>query len=212
MTHIAVPATARRTRLPRLALAAGALAVLTLTACGTERSGATAVVGAGSAGPARTADAQVLRDLARTCPRGPHQGPPTPAPAPGSTAPALASDPMPERADTAAPDAPQRATERELDRTDWCAMARHEERVTQALLKIEDPAPAAVRKALNGLGYPDSRIHALERSGIGTRFVLDLRLDGGRLCLEGSAAGPDSASEGCVAPAEGPFDPAARRI
>ncbi|MEU5249106.1 hypothetical protein AB0G81_34375 [Streptomyces asoensis] len=67
------------------------------------------------------------------------------------------------------------------------------------------PRPQSVL-ALTGLGYIDGRIHGLERSGTTTRFFLDLRDRGGRLCLDGSAAGEDTVVDKCVAPATGPFE------
>ncbi|QES52060.1 hypothetical protein DEJ50_01070 [Streptomyces venezuelae] len=88
---------------------------------------------------------------------------------------------------------------------DWCASARHEERIAQALWNLADPTPAKVRKILNDLGYIDERIHELKQSGASTRFLLDLRSNGGRLCLDGSAAGEETVVDKCVAPATGAF-------
>jgi hypothetical protein len=42
---------------------------------------------------------------------------------------------------------------------------------------------------LNRLGYIDSRIHPLQQSGTAARFVLDLRVMDGQLCLDGSVTG-----------------------
>ncbi|WP_406054533.1 hypothetical protein OG462_04140 [Streptomyces sp. NBC_01077] len=95
----------------------------------------------------------------------------------------------------------------ELSARDWCASGLHEERITQALLKLKDPAPDEVRKILNGLGYVDERIHGLERTGAATHFFLDLREKGGRLCVKGSAAGENTVVDTCVAPEIGPFSP-----
>ncbi|MDT9700863.1 hypothetical protein [Streptomyces sp. P17] len=39
------------------------------------------------------------------------------------------------------------------------------------------------------------------------RFLLDLRINGGRLCLEGSAAGDKTIADKCVAPKTGPLAP-----
>ncbi|PKT71325.1 hypothetical protein CW362_19615 [Streptomyces populi] len=99
-----------------------------------------------------------------------------------------------------------------MNARDWCASNLHEERVTQALWDLEDPTPAKVRAALNGLGYIDERIHGLERSGTATRFFLDLRERGGRLCLDGSAAGEETVVDKCVAPATGPFKAGERKV
>ncbi|MBK3624693.1 hypothetical protein JHN59_07495 [Streptomyces sp. MBT49] len=93
-----------------------------------------------------------------------------------------------------------------MNARDWCASNLHEERITRALRDLADPTPAEVRTVLNGLGYIDGRIHGLERSGTTTRFLLDLRDRGGRLCLDGSAAGEDTVVDKCVAPATGPFE------
>ncbi len=76
-----------------------------------------------------------------------------------------------------------------MDDRDWCVSAHHEQRVIAALQKVADPTPAKVRKTLNGLGYTDERIHHLKQDGKKTRFHLDLREDGGRLCESGLAAG-----------------------
>ncbi|MFK0257018.1 hypothetical protein [Streptomyces sp. NPDC090445] len=87
---------------------------------------------------------------------------------------------------------------------DWCASARHEERIARALWDLTDPTPDRVRRSLNDLGYIDERIHDLKQSGPTTRFLLDLRVDGGRLCLKGAAAGEETTVEKCVAPKTGP--------
>ncbi|MGW6636811.1 hypothetical protein [Streptomyces cyaneofuscatus] len=65
--------------------------------------------------------------------------------------------------------------------------------------------PPLVRATLNSLGYTDERIHHLQHDGRNTRFHLDLREDGGRLCESGLAAGAVSDVVPCVAVAEGPF-------
>ncbi|MEU3957738.1 hypothetical protein AB0F45_36580, partial [Streptomyces achromogenes] len=67
------------------------------------------------------------------------------------------------------PIAPTAGPEAELDARDWCAGVQHEQRVAEALLRLERPDPAQVRKVLNGLGYIDERIHGLRRSGAVTR-------------------------------------------
>ncbi|MFE6710569.1 hypothetical protein [Streptomyces sp. NPDC057695] len=241
MTQTAVPASlSRRPRLALVAavLAVLSLAACGGENAGTGRSAAPAAVTAGAeraagdadrTGPAwparpvaagRTSDAlfaAVLDEVARGCPSGPRQGPPPPAPAPtvadGSTAAAAAAeDAARDGAPPVVPDGPVLAVERELDQNDWCAMIRHEERVTQALLGLDAPTPASVRKALHHIGYTDAHIHDVEQAGAATRFVLDLRRgDGGRLCLQATADGAHSVAEGCVVPAEGPFNPAARR-
>ncbi|MDG9711279.1 hypothetical protein [Streptomyces sp. DH10] len=103
------------------------------------------------------------------------------------------------------PIVPTAGPEVELDARDWCASVLHEQRVAQALWDLVDPTPSKVRATLNDLGYVDERIHDLRQSGATTRFFLDLRDKGGRLCLEGSAAGERTVVDTCVAPATGPF-------
>ncbi|GGS50175.1 hypothetical protein F2B00_01625 [Streptomyces parvus] len=93
-----------------------------------------------------------------------------------------------------------------MDDRDWCVSAHHEQRVIAALQKVADPTPAKVRKTLNSLGYTDERIHHLKQDGKKTRFHLDLREGGGRLCESGLAAGAVSDVVPCVAVAEGPFE------
>ncbi|MGY4920789.1 hypothetical protein ACWD9K_37635 [Streptomyces sp. 900116325] len=99
----------------------------------------------------------------------------------------------------------------ELNARDWCASNLHEERIAQALWYLVDPTPTKVRTIPNELGYADERIHDLKQSGATTRFFLDLREKGGRLCLEGSAAGEKTIVDKCVAPANGPFMPGDRK-
>ncbi|MFM9451388.1 hypothetical protein [Streptomyces europaeiscabiei] len=99
----------------------------------------------------------------------------------------------------------------ELNARDWCAGNHHELRITQALWDLADPTPTKVRTVLNDLGYIDERIHDLKQSGTTTRFSLDLRDQGGRLCLDGSVAGEETVVEKCVAPATGPFTPGDRK-
>ncbi|MEJ1195983.1 MULTISPECIES: hypothetical protein [unclassified Streptomyces] len=93
----------------------------------------------------------------------------------------------------------------ELNDREWCASVQHEQRVVQALQRVEEPTPAKVRKTLNDLGYIDERIHGLKQDGKITRFYLDLREKGGRLCEEGLAAGMETDMFACVARAAGPF-------
>ncbi|WP_246203540.1 hypothetical protein [Streptomyces tailanensis] len=109
------------------------------------------------------------------------------------------------------PIAPTTGPEVELNARDWCASALHEERIAQALWDLVDPTPTKVRTILNDLGYIDEHIHDLKQSGATTRFFLDLRDKGGRLCLEGSAAGENTVIDKCVAPATGPFTPGERK-
>ncbi|WP_234389090.1 hypothetical protein [Streptomyces sp. AS58] len=181
-----------------------ALAALALAGCGTETTDAAGSRGepAGAVG-ARNAEAPtdaaqqaaftaMLREIARSCPSGPP---------PARTLPT--DDPRTEALE--APLAPTTEAELELDARDWCASAHHEQRIAQALWEVDDPTPDEVREILNNLGYIDDRIHRLAQSGTTTRFLLDLRVDGGRLCLDGSAAGEQTDVEKCVAPRTGPI-------
>jgi len=128
-------------------------------------------------------------------------GPPSPSAAPAGEKPP---------SDVVVPVTPTAGPEVELNARDWCAGNLHEERVAQALLDVVAPTPAKVRTILNDLGYADERIHDLKQSGATTRFFLDLREKGGRLCLKGSAAGAETVVDTCVAPATGPFTPGKR--
>ncbi|MFE6223407.1 hypothetical protein [Streptomyces sp. NPDC057854] len=92
-----------------------------------------------------------------------------------------------------------------LNARDWCASVQHEQRVIEALQEVSRPTPTSVRKTLNGLGYIDARIHDLVQDGAITRFHLDLRESGGRLCERGTAAGEATEMTPCVAPATGAF-------
>ncbi|CAM5599806.1 hypothetical protein [Streptomyces badius] len=202
MTHIRGPVSKLTSGRRVLAAAAlTAVAALALTACGTEQND-----GGGQQPSTERTAAQALFDrFAKACPeRGVN-----------SRRPAGASKPDPEEPESIAPGetppaepiepAPPTGPEAELDDRDWCVSAHHEQRVIAALQMLEDPTPTTVRKTLNGLGYTDERIHHLKQGGKGTRFYLDLREDGGRLCQSGVAAGASSDALPCVADAEGPF-------
>ncbi|MEU4087745.1 hypothetical protein [Streptomyces aureus] len=192
---------------PMLAMAT--LAALTLTACGVEETGAGGPQGdrAGTSG-VRTGAAftEMLDKVARQCPpSAPPEAPPT-----GPTLPMPSGETPP--SDAVEPIAPTAGPEVELNARDWCAGNLHEERIAQALWNLEDPTPTKVRAILNDLGYIDGRIHGLEQSGSATRFLLDLRDQGGRLCLDGSAAGEKTVVDKCVAPATGPFHAEDRKV
>ncbi|WP_445044864.1 hypothetical protein, partial [Streptomyces sp. SAS_272] len=218
---------------------AAALAALALTACGAEKTDADGSQGAladtagspsgvaftemlntvaqqcppnapaqtPSSGPAQrpsSGPAQTLRSgPAQTLPSGPAQRPSSgETPPPGETPPSDAIEPM----------VPTAGPEVELNARDWCASNLHEERIAHALWDLADPTPTEVRKILNDLGYIDERIHDLKQSGAATHFFLDLRDQGGRLCLDGSAAGEQTVVDKCVAPATGPFAPGERKV
>ncbi|MFJ7955757.1 hypothetical protein ACIQ62_05620 [Streptomyces sp. NPDC096319] len=199
---------ARSSRRPRLTLALVALAVLALGACGTVKTstGAEQVAGAESVG-SRQSDptlAEIEEYIEQSCPPpgAPPVPPPTPAPAPpGAEVPV----------DTVVPDAPTEGPEVELNARDWCAGNHHEQRIAEALLGLVEPTPTKVNEILNDLGYGDERIHDLKQSGATTRFFVDLREKGGRLCLEGVAAGQETVVDKCVASATGPFTPGGRQ-
>ncbi|MEV3987937.1 hypothetical protein AB0J57_03425 [Streptomyces sp. NPDC049837] len=187
-------------RRPRHTLVMTAFAALALAACGTEETSA----GGLQSEPADTAEArpgltEILDRVEQSCP-------PSAPPEPPPSGPAL---PLPPGAVETPPDvepiAPTAGPEVELNARDWCASNLHEERIAQALWDLVDPTPAKVRTILNDLGYVDERIHDLKQSGATTRFFLDLRDKGGRLCLEGSAAGEETVVDKCVAPVSGPF-------
>ncbi|MFC8175691.1 hypothetical protein ACFY84_26000 [Streptomyces sp. NPDC012438] len=200
---------ARSSRRPRLTPALTVLAVLVLGACGTAKAtgnnepASTAV--ATAAAPAKPMEspsspslAEIQEYIAQTCPAPgtPLEGPPNPQPAPpGEEAPAGMVEPV----------MPTSGPEVELNARDWCASNHHEQRIYVAVQELTEPTPAKVRAALNGLGYPDERIHDLKQSGVTTQFFLDLRENGGRLCLKGSVGGEEPVVDKCVAPATGPF-------
>ncbi|WP_426368032.1 hypothetical protein [Streptomyces sp. E-08] len=196
----------------RRTLTVTALAVLTLASCGSEQPdppGARAkAVDSVSAGK-DAAFTKMLDEVARECPppgtkrespATPEGEPPT---APVEPPPGATVEPPPGGA--VEPVAPTAGPEAELDARDWCAGVQHEQRVAEALLQLKQPDPAQVRKVLNGLGYIDERIHDLRRSGAVTKFAVDLRDKGGRLCLDGTAGGELTEVEACVAPADGTF-------
>lgn len=200
---------ARSSRRPRLTLAVTALAVLSLGACGTvkrttggEQAVRAEAVGSQQSGPAL---AEIQEYIEQSCP--PPGAPPV---APPSSPPAAPPGAEP-AVDTVVPIAPTAGPEVELNGRDWCASNLHEERIAGALWDLADPTPTKVRAILNDLGYVDGRIHDLKQSGATTRFLLDLREKGGRLCLEGSAAGEETVVDKCVAPATGPFTPGDRK-
>jgi len=202
---------ARPSRRPRLALVTTALAAVALAACGTETAGADRP----QSKPADTAEGrpsaaftEMLSEVAQPCP--PSASPEAPPTGPAETLPPGSAETPP--SDAIEPIAPTAGPEVELNARDWCASALHEERIAQALWDLADPTPTKVRAILNDLGYVDERIHGLKQSGATTRFFLDLREKGGRLCLEGSAAGEETAVDKCVAPATGPFRLSVRAV
>ncbi|MGW0565021.1 hypothetical protein ACWDZ4_31625 [Streptomyces sp. NPDC003016] len=154
--------------------------------------------------PEQKAFSAMLTTYAQTCPPpggrplAPSGEPTAPEPvlnlAPGETPPTGPIEP-----------APPTGPETELNRRDWCASVHHEQRIIEALQKVAEPTPAKVRKTLNDFGYIDEHIHGLKQDGNTTRFYLDLRESGGRLCEAGLAAGETTDVTPCVAPATGPF-------
>ncbi|MFD6360232.1 hypothetical protein [Streptomyces roseolus] len=205
-THGSTSTFARSSRRPRFTLALTVLAVLALGACGTAKAtGDDEAASTMAAAPAKPmgslsspALAEIQKHITQTCPAPgtPQEGPPNPRPAPPGEEP---------QAGTVDPVMPTAGPEVELNARDWCASNHHEQRVYVAVQELTDPTPAEVRSALNGLGYPDERIHGLKQSGATTQFFLDLRENGGRLCLAGSVGGEEPVVDKCVAPATGPF-------
>ncbi|WP_406011048.1 hypothetical protein OG440_36625 [Streptomyces sp. NBC_00637] len=191
-----------------ITLVTAVVATVGLAACGTEHAGTTAGLSTPAGGAKdrpSTAFSKMLDEVAAPCPAdGPPQGPPS-GPANGLPSGATLSS------DAVEPIAPTAGPEVELSAREWCAGNLHEERVTQAFWELENPTPTDVRTILNDLGYTDGRIHGLEQSGTATRFSLDLRDRGGRLCMAGSAAGTETVVDMCVAPATGPFVPGQRK-
>ncbi|WP_234325514.1 hypothetical protein [Streptomyces sp. NRRL S-146] len=193
-----------------MTLVTAVVATVGLAACGTESAGTDAGVNSPAGGVKDrpgTAFSKMLDEVAETCPAdGLPQAPPT---GPANSVPPGAQETPP--SDAVEPIAPTAGPEVELNARDWCAGHLHEERVTQALWDLKNPSPADVRSILNDLGYIDERIHGLRKSGTATRFSLDLRDRGGRLCMAGSAAGARTVVDMCVAPATGPFKPGRRK-
>lgn len=217
---------ARSSRRPRLVLVVTTLAALTLGACGTEKANTggkqTKPADAVGGRPAAAFTA-MLDEIAQSCPpSAPPEAPPT-GPAetlrtgPAETLPTGSAEAPPSGSVETPPDdaiepiAPTAGPEVELNPRDSCVSPLHEQRIAHALWDLVEPTPTKVRAILNDLGYVDERIHGLEQSGATTRFFLDLRDKGGRLCVEGSAAGEHTVVDTCVAPATGPFTAGERK-
>ncbi|WP_063827543.1 hypothetical protein [Streptomyces qaidamensis] len=197
-------------RRSRIAFVTAVVATVGLAACGTESAGTDADLNrpAGGVGDRpRAAFSKMLDEVAESCAAdGPTRASTS---EPATTLPSGAGETPPGGA--VVPIAPTAGPEVELNARDWCAGHRHEQRVTEALWDLKSPTPTEVRTILNDLGYIDERIHGLRRSGTTTRFSLDLRDRGGRLCMAGSAAGTRTVVDMCVAPATGPFVPGQRK-
>jgi hypothetical protein len=209
-SYIGVFARPRRTI---AAAALAALAALALTGCGSAElssgkpgEGAASEPSATPSTPEQMAFTAMLDKLARSCtsPAGwPAHGPtdkkPTGSPGKQSLAPGESppTDPI-------EPGAPTEAAAQLNDR-DHCASTQHEQRIIQALATVSKPTPAKVRNTLNALGYIDEHIHGLKQAGNTTRFYLDLRGKGGRLCEAGVAAGVNTDVTVCAARATGSF-------
>ncbi|MFI8354411.1 hypothetical protein [Streptomyces cyaneofuscatus] len=197
------------------AVALAAVTALALTGCGSEVSGGGQQGDQGGNAGAATSSQRpsveqakftaLFDTFAQACPS---PGVIAPRPTGGSTPDAeepesLAPGEMPPT-DPIEP-GPLTGPAAELDDRDLCVSGHHEQRIIEALQKVAEPTPAKVRATLNSLGYADERIHHLKQDGKNTRFHLDLREDGGRLCESGLAAGAVSDVVPCVAVAEGPF-------
>ncbi|MFF4312319.1 hypothetical protein [Streptomyces sp. NPDC001507] len=212
MTRIAAPISAF-TR-PRRTLGAAALAALALTGCGGNGASGSGPQGEPGAGagtqvsatqltPEQAAFAAMLDKVARPCSSttGSTSGPTDKKPTGPEGEPSLGPGETP----PAQPVEPGAPTEAPLDDRDQCASVQHEQRIIRALQAVPEPDPAKVRESLNSLGYISERIHDLKQDGKVTRFYLDLRQEGSRLCEVGTAAGEESDVTPCVAPATGSF-------
>jgi hypothetical protein len=193
-------------------LAVAALAALALSGCGSnEPSGSGPGGSVGSAviatsSPEQAAFAVMLDGFAQLCTStdGAALGPTDKKPIGGSVGQqSLAPGEVPPT-DPIEPGAPT-GPETELNDRDRCASVHHEQRIIEVLQKVSEPTPAKVREVLNGLGYIDERIHGLKQDGEATRFYLDLRENGGRLCEAGRAAGVVTDVNVCSIPATGAF-------
>ncbi|MBB4710674.1 hypothetical protein BJ965_000556 [Streptomyces luteogriseus] len=191
-------------RRSHITLVTALVATVGLVACGTESAGTDAGLTSPAGGAEDrpgTAFSKMLDEVAETCPAdGPPQAPPS---GPANPMPSGAEETPPSGA--VVPIAPTAGPEVELNARDWCAGHLHAERVARALRGLKKPTPTDVRAVLKDLGYIDERIHGLRQSGAATRFSLDLRDRGGRLCTAGSAAGARTVVDLCVASATGPF-------
>lgn len=220
MTPLTAPA--RAFARPRRALMAVALAALALTGCGSEgageggtrkESGRSAEASATTPTDEQAAFEAMLAKVAQPCsttaetpstPTGEAPSEPSdqrPTGPTGEQTLAPGETPPDEPIEPGAPSEPAA----QLSDRDQCASVQHEQRIIEALQAVPDPTPAKVRKSLNDLGYIDERIHGLKQDGRTTRFHLDLREQGSRLCEAGVAAGEQTDVIPCVAPATGAF-------
>ncbi|MFF8317831.1 hypothetical protein ACF06V_11775 [Streptomyces bobili] len=198
----------------RRAFAAVALTAMVLTGCGSDGSGdggkrsepGRSVEVSGTPSTSEQAAFEAMLDrVAQPCtttgeaPSGPTGETPTGPKGEQSLAPD--ETPPDEPIEPGAPSEPAP----QLSDRDRCASVQHEQRIIEALQALPEPTPAKVRKILNGLDYIDERIHGLKQDGRTTRFHLDLREKGGRLCEAGVAAGEQTDVIPCMAPATGAF-------
>ncbi|MEV8590592.1 hypothetical protein [Streptomyces sp. NPDC051180] len=121
-------------------------------------------------------------------------GAPLPPPAGGpSEVPVPIDDPAPETGPSW--DFERARREAELGDVDKCAAGRHGERIGKALDGRTPADPAAVEKALHGLGYDVAyRLDGPRKKGDAVVFTLDLRFMG-ELCLAGTFDGTRTAFE-----------------
>lgn len=235
-TEEPISTVARTTRRhPRRILALTSLAALALTACGTERAHTEgAQRGPADGIRADAAAAQPRQDplmdflnmqstVLRTClpdapsskvpaeealPEDEHIAEKTRLPA--RERPRSVPVPLPRDEEPPPGADPTTPPHVELGPVEECEGHVHGERITKAFSTLPNPTVARIRKTLNALGYPDARIHGLERTGTTVRFFIDLRFMGGHLCLDGSVTGTRTVVEAFGTREVGPFNPGER--
>ncbi|MFE9767181.1 hypothetical protein ACFYPC_22100 [Streptomyces sp. NPDC005808] len=193
-----------------------ALAVLALAACGSEgtvgrqQNSVTAQAAATSPSPdTQVAFMEMLERVGAPCVPDTPAAPESDDPGPGEHPPTQPSGLLPVdenpptdvTSPTATPEQPK------LNGVEACEGRIHGNRITQALTGLNKPSTIQVRQELNKLGYTDSRIHGLHAEQGIVRFYVDLRVMGGQLALNGTAAGNKTTVGAFAHPAEGAFNP-----
>ncbi|MEU0400455.1 hypothetical protein ABZ318_09390 [Streptomyces sp. NPDC006197] len=154
--------------------------------------------------PARTPEEQaaelrfmrLMVTVAQPCMEGLPPGPPLEPDGPPSTDVPPSEDPVELPTDAPPPPSPspwnfeQARQEVELESGDKCVAPLHGKRIAKALEGGTAATPAAVEKALKGIGYDvPYRVHGPRQVNGKVEFTLDLRSMGGFLCLSGSYDG-----------------------